>query len=261
MSNEQPEVAASASEDDGRVSRAEAARDALRMVRRRGDGVLCTISRKVAGWPFGSAAPYALDARGEPLLLISALAEHTRNIKADDRVSLFVQEQPAGGDVQAHGRVTLMGRAHRVHEAEAEDGWARYLARVPSAATYGGAHDFSLYGISLEQVRYIGGFGRIFWLDAEQLRLDPAADPLAAGATGILAHMNHDHADTLVLYCRAFRGLEVERATMVGIDQFGFDVQHPGGRIRFDFEEPATPATIRGVLVDLAKRARAKLAP
>jgi putative heme iron utilization protein len=110
--------------------------------------------------------------------------------------------------------------------------------------------------------RYIGGFGRIFWLEPQELRLDPESDPLAAGARGIIDHMNEDHADALKLYCSAFKSVRPARAVMVGVDQWGFDVEctSPDVRLRFDFDAPATMESIRPIVVDLVKRARALLA-
>jgi putative heme iron utilization protein len=171
---------------------------------------------------------------------------------------MLVQEHAPDGDTQAHGRLTLLGRAERVASEELPDARARYLARVPSAASYSEAHDFLFYRVSVEHVRYIGGFGKIFWLDHERFALDPVRDPLAKNASRIIEHMNEDHADALKLYCRAFKKLDPERATMVGVDQWGFDVEciSPKVRLRFDFEEAATEETIRPVVVAMVRTAR-----
>lgn len=249
-------------EESQEITRRAAALGAQQLLRRNRNGVLSTASKKYGGWPFGSVAPFALDARGEPLLFISTIAEHTRNLRHDPRVSLLVQDEARDGDQQAEGRITLLGRAELVPEALVADARARYLARVPTAAGYQSAHDFHFYGIQLEHIRYIGGFGRIFWLEPQELRLDPESDPLAAGARGIIDHMNEDHADALKLYCSAFKSVRPARAVMVGVDQWGFDVEctSPDVRLRFDFDAPATMESIRPIVVDLVKRARALLA-
>jgi putative heme iron utilization protein len=238
----------------------DAAMEAGRLLRSRSEGVLSTISKRVTGWPFGSVAPYALNARGEPLLFISTIAEHTKNIDADARASLLVQEIQAG-DVQAHGRLTVMGRASRVDAEEIEDARARYLSRVPTAAGHSDAHDFLFYRLSLDHLRFIGGFGRIHWLEPKHLLLDPARDPLAESARSIVEHMNGDHADAIALYCRAFKTFSPTAARMVSIDQFGFDVScsDPDQRVRFDFDVPATPDNVRSLMVDLVRRARSTL--
>lgn len=232
--------------------------DASALVRQGKNGVLCTISKRIAGWPFGSIAPYALDAHGCPVVFISTIAEHTKNIDADDRVSLLVQEDAGSGNTQAHGRLTLVGRASRVTGDDVPDVRARYLSRFPSAASYADAHDFYFYRIRLEQARYIGGFGKIFWLEADKMTLDPAKDPLAGAAKGIIDHMNQDHTEALSLYCHAFKNVKPGSAKMVGVDQFGFDVQcaAPDVRLRFDFDKPALPNTIRPIVVEMVTRAR-----
>jgi heme iron utilization protein len=248
-------------EDDGRITKEEAVLEAFSLLRRAPFGVLSTISKSVQGWPFGSVVPYAVDRRGAPLILIASIAEHTKNVLADDRVSLLVHDSAGDGDVQAQGRVTVLARARPVEEAELKDARARYLARVPSASDYFDTHDFRFFRLEPVRVRFIGGFGQIFWLDAASFAIDPAADPLAPRAKGIIDHMNEDHADTLITCCKAFSGFEPKKATMVGVDQFGLDVEceDPAERVRFDFESPATPENVRAIVVDLVRRARSKL--
>lgn len=250
-------------EDQQTISKQRAITDAKALLHRAQFGVLSTISTHVPGWPFGSIVPYAVDREGAPIILIASIAQHTKNIVADDRVSLLVHDRAqAGEDVQANGRLTLMGRAVDVASDDLEDTRARYLARVPDAAGYFATHDFSFRRITVEHARFIGGFGRIFWLDPESVGEVPSADPLAEGAEGIVDHMNEDHADALLLYCRAFKGVSPEAATMVGVDQWGFDVrcQGPDVRLRFDFDEPATMDTIRPIVVKMVKDARQQLA-
>jgi putative heme iron utilization protein len=130
-------------------------------------GVLATLSARHAGWPFASLAPFALDARGEPLLVLSNLAEHTRNLRADARASLFVQD----GQGQAGARLTLLGEVAELGAAdELEDGRRRYLERHPEAARYfDELADFHLYVLHLKAARFIAGFGDMGWLEAADL--------------------------------------------------------------------------------------------
>ncbi len=259
--SEEP-IAPEEREDQQSISKARALDDAHRLLHVARYGVLGTISKRIPGWPFSSIVPYAVDDHGHPIILIASIAQHTKNIAADDRVSLLVHDTaPDDEDVQAYGRLTLMGRAVVVDDADA-DARARYLARVPDAAGYFKTHDFSFRRIVVEHARFIGGFGRIFWLAAEELALDPAADPLADGAKGIVDHMNDDHADALALYCRAFKGVTPDGVEMVGVDQWGFDVQctEPDVRLRFDFDEPVTMETIRPTVVAMVQEARRRLA-
>jgi heme oxygenase (biliverdin-IX-beta and delta-forming) len=228
---------------------------ARKLVREQRLGALATISLHRPGWPFGSIAPYALTARGEPILLMSSLAQHTKNALADPRASLLVQEQGAGDDPQAFGRVTILGRISRASdEPEAR---ARYFSRHPKAARTAAGHDFHYYVLSIEEARFIGGFGEIHWLAAEALLIDPAQDPLRPHQAAICKHMNDDHAEALSLYCRHFRGLSGENARMIGIDSYGFDVAQKAELLRFDFAQPlSTPEDARKALVAMVKAAR-----
>jgi heme iron utilization protein len=237
---------------------------ARKLVREERQGALATLSLHKPGWPFGSIAPYALNARGEPILLMSGLAQHTKNALADPRASLLIQERSAGDDPQAAGRVTILGRIAKA--ADDRDLRARYLARHPYAARTASGHDFRFYVLSIEEARFIGGFGEIHWLAADALLIDPLQDPLLPHKAAILGHMNADHAEALKLYCRHFRGLSGEGARMTSVDAFGFEVELKGERegdlkgelLRFDFAQPlSTPDEVRRALVAMVKAARA----
>lgn len=132
-------------------------------------GVLSTLSVKHEGWPFGSATPYALTANGEPLIFVSSLAEHTRNMMNDPRVSLFIQDTATNANPQAIARATLLGLVEAVHENELEDAAKLYLQRFPEAAQNFQLGDFHLLKIVVQNVRYIGGFGEMFWIQGESL--------------------------------------------------------------------------------------------
>jgi len=218
-------------------------------------GVLATLSLEVPGYPFGSITPYALDTGGTPLLLISAIAQHTKNILADPRVSLTVHDATAA-DPQAGARLTWVGDA-AVVPAQETAAHARYRAYFPHTADYSQTHDFALYRIQLKRARFIGGFGRIYWLEPEELRL---ANPFAATEAGIVEHMNKDHAHNLAAYCKAFKDITPTEVVMQGIDADGFDVLADGSHLRFTFDQPiATPEEARMAMVKLAKAARAVL--
>ncbi len=225
--------------------------EARKFVRGQQSGVLSTISRRVEGYPFGSVAPFILDHLGRPVILISTLAEHTKNIDADPRVSLIVQ--PFTQDMQVAGRVTVLGRAARLPE---KDGLGpRYLRYFPPAEGYFAMHDFSFYRIEPVRIRYIGGFGKIHWVEPEHY-LFPEG-PLAEAETDILAHMNADHVHNLKAYCRHVHGLETETVAMIGIDPDGFDVNADGRLLRFDLTAPVVDAQqARAALVALAQECR-----
>ncbi|HEY4394879.1 MAG TPA: pyridoxamine 5'-phosphate oxidase family protein [Polyangia bacterium] len=127
-------------------------------------GLLSTISVRRAGTPYGSVTPYALSAAGAPLLLLSGLAAHTHNLRADPRASLFVGDHSAAADPQAGARLSLMGRALPLPAGDEPDARARYLARWPNAAQTLGLGDFSFWRFETEEARFIAGFGEIRWL-------------------------------------------------------------------------------------------------
>jgi hypothetical protein len=237
---------------------AAAARSLLRAERQ---GALATLSLHKKGWPFGSIAPYALSVRGESILLLSALAQHTKNALADSRASLLVQDSAGlapGADPQAHARVTLLGRVAAVEEAEADDVRARYLARHPQAGRTARGHDFRFYVLSIEEARFIGGFGEICWVPGPSMVIEPSTDPLRPHRERICQHMNDDHGDALALFCKRMRGLSGDAARMVGVDAFGFDVlQGPADareRVRFEFARPLyTPDEVRRAMIELVK--------
>lgn len=225
--------------------------EARRFVRAQHAGVLSTLSKRLAGYPFGSVAPFVTDHSGCPILLISSLAEHTRNLDADPRCSLIVQ--PFSPDMQSTGRVTIIGNASRLTDKDALG--PRYLRFHPQAQAYFAMHDFSFYRIEPVRVRWIGGFGKIHWVEAADYLL--AEGPLASQETDILAHMNADHGPNLLAYCRHVHGVEAKTAEMIGIDPDGFDVRADGRVWRFAFPGPiADVQQARQALVELAKASR-----
>ncbi len=256
-----PEPSSDDRPENQRVGREQATADAKTLLRRRRDGVLGTLSAKAEGAPFGSVAPYALDRTGAPLIYIAGIAEHTRNLRADPRASLLVFDPPVGEeDIQTHARICVMGVAAPVPDDEKADAWARYAARLPAAAGYRRTHDFSLWRISTTRIRWIGGFGEIFWLHAEDFIIDPAQDVLQETARGTIDHMNEDHRDAIEDFFEAGWGHRPAEARMVGVDAFGMDFDSAEGRLRVDFETPVTLDSLRPEVIATLKRHRARIA-
>src|SRR5579883_2033407 len=170
-------------------------RAARRLFHEESFGVLSTLSLDVPGYPFGSITPYCADDAGRPVIYISGIAQHTRNIKADPRVSLTVVESDASSDdVQSRGRLTVIGNAVSVPDAEGRAG-DRYFRHFPESRQYQHTHDFAFYRIDPVGLRFIGGFGQIHWLEpAEFLRPNPFS---GVQESRILDHMNTDHAAAL----------------------------------------------------------------
>lgn len=228
------------------------ARAARQMLRAHRYGALSTLSEKFNGHPFGSIMFYLVDHDGSLLILVSTLAEHTKNIRHDARVSLITHNQN-DLNIQSQGRVTVVGVAQSAENNPRIA--ARYLRHFPEAESYLAMSDFSFYRILPRTLRYIGGFGKIHWVSAISYLVPPY--PLIAQEDDVIAHMNVDHRDTLRRYCQHFHQCEAVDVEMLGIDCDGFDVCADGGNLRFDFEEMVLDAQqARHALVEMAKRTR-----
>jgi putative heme iron utilization protein len=208
-------------------------------------GALSTIAADPAGYPYGSVATYGLDDAGNPVFFVSLMAEHTQNAIRDPRASLLVTEPvPAGADPLASGRATLMGLLSAVDDAGRPAAQERYLAANPAAEYYIDFGDFAFYRLDVESIRYVGGYGRMSWVDAGRYAV-AEPDPLAGAAAGIIGHMNADHAAAQVLYCRHLAGRpDTIEATMSAVDRYGFEMVavSPVGRaaVRLGFPEPCS---------------------
>ena len=224
---------------------------------------LCTVAREPFGYPYGSLVTVAFDGAGAPLMLLSRLAEHTQNLDDRKEASLLVAE-PLGShsEALALGRVTLIGLCARVPAGEVAAARATFLAVQPRAAYYVDFDDFAFYRLAPSALRYVGGFGRMSWVSADEYAT-AEPDPLVASAPGILSHMNEDHGAALVAYATGLLGVvDATAATMTAVDRYGFDlsITTPRGpkaaRLAFD-DALTTSNEVRTAMVALAKRARA----
>ncbi|MFW3899357.1 HugZ family protein [Pseudomonas bharatica] len=228
---------------------ANVARPARELLLKEYRGVLSTHSKSMPGFPFGSVVPYCLDAEGNPLILISRIAQHTHNLQKDPKCSLLVGERGAE-DVQAVGRLTVLAEARKLEQAEAIEAAAeRYYRYFPESRNYHSAHDFDFWVLQPVRHRYIGGFGAIHWID--QLTL---ANPFAGKVeAGMVEHMNSDHAKAIAHYV-ALSGLpDSVPAQLAGIDSEGVHLRIGQALYWLAFPEPCnTPTQVREALVLLA---------
>ncbi|MBI2903040.1 MAG: DUF2470 domain-containing protein [Candidatus Methylomirabilis oxyfera] len=228
-------------------------------------GTLSTLSRKHPAHPFGSVMPYAIDARGRPLFLISTMAMHTQNLQADPRASLLVTQPNWAGDPLAAGRVTLMGEARPLSGADATLARQTYLGRHSNAVYWVDFGDFGFYRLEITDVYFVGGFAAMDWVSADEY-LAARHDPLADAAAGIIEHMNHDHADALVTFARVLAGTESDEAVMISVDRLGFKLRLKSGarlssaRIPFP-REVTTTEQCRAVLIEMLSDARQRTSP
>jgi heme iron utilization protein len=234
----------------------EAAAAARRLVRTALKASLATLDRET-GHPYPSLVLVATEPDGSPILLLSRLALHTRNLEADGRAAILFDGTDGLGDPLAGGRVTVSGE---VHPTDSPTAMRRFVARHASAQGYSTFPDFAAYTLSMAKGHFIGGFGRIVSLDAAALTtpVDGAAELIRA-EPDIIEHMNSDHADAVALYATRLAGCEPGAWRMVGIDPGGCDLLHRTNVARIDFPEPVhTPGQARAALVALAKEARSR---
>ncbi len=235
---------------DDRSSPATAGRHLLRSVP---IGALATVMRETDGAPYASLAPMATDHDGCPILLISDLADHTKNAKLDERVSLLLNGSEGHEDPLAGARLTLQGRLSRPENPELR---RRYLARHPAAALYADFGDFGFYRLLVEKAHLVAGFGRIHWIEGAALLIEPPAE-LAASDADITAHMNDDHQDAIQLYANTLLGLEGDDWIMTGVDAEGVDLRRKERVARLRFDGMVNTSTdVRKELVSLVNKAR-----
>ena len=227
---------------------------AKRLMREARSGALATLMAG-SGDPYCSLVNVASAADGAPLLLISRLALHTKNILADPRVSLMLDERKEGDPLEG-ARIMLMGRAAKTDSAAAR---RRYLARQPEAEAFAGFGDFAFYEVEIKAAHLVAGFGRIVDLKPADILLDLAgAETLLAAEPDVIAHMNADHADACRLYATKLLGAPDGDWRCAGCDPEGMELQNGRTALRLPFPQRVdTPGVLRTVLKQLADRARA----
>jgi putative heme iron utilization protein len=227
------------------------------LLRRRRQGALATLIAGTGG-PYCSLVNLASHPDGTPILLISRLAVHTRNILTDPRVSLMLDER-APGDPLEGARIMLQGRAEPVGKEELELVRQRYLAAHPSAEGFVDFADFCFFRIMPSGVHLVAGFGRILDLKPEQFLTDIGdSKDLIEAEAGAVEHMNTDHREALNLYATKLLGGTTGDWRCTSIDPDGIDLQQGEATLRLDFPERVTTASeLRRMLVKLAELARA----
>lgn len=218
-----------------------------RLVRQARTGTLATINRD-GGIPYASLVNVATDVDGRPLILVSRLAWHTRNLEADTRASLLVASLPGKGDALTGARVTVMGRFVEAGDARLR---RRYLARHPEAAMYVDFPDFGLWLMEAGTVHAVAGFGRIETLPANEV-FPPSAAIMEIEESALL-HMNLDHRDAVQRYAASISGEDKGEWRMAAIDPDGFDLTDGSRSLRLAFPAPVSDAeSLRAAFVTLS---------
>ena len=193
------------------------------------DAALATDSAAMLGYPFATAVPFATDAHHRPLLLISKLAEHTRNLAADSKASFLVARALGEGET---ARVSLVGEVLPIDaDARLVD---RYLRYHPEAERFLQFGDFRFHRFEPNRILVVGGFAQAGWLDARQL-LDAPQLPL-----GLEAELLDAAKPNLP-----------EGVALLGLDAYGADVVAGGIRRRLTFT--AAPVVGDALLANLAR--------
>jgi heme iron utilization protein len=228
------------------------------LLRRSRQGALATLVPG-SGDPYCSLVNVASHPDGSPILLISRLALHTRNILGDSRVSLMLDERAAGDPLEG-SRIMLAGRAEEAGGDPIALLRRRYLNAHPSAEAFVNFKDFAFFRIHPTGAHLVAGFGRIVDLKPEQFLTDMAgAEALLEAESGAVEHMNADHRDAMNLYATKLLGAEAAGWTCTGCDPDGMDMQAGTATLRLDFPERVTSGTeLRKMLVRLAGEARGK---
>ena len=234
------------------------ARLARSLLRRRREGALATLMAG-SGDPYCSLVNVASHADGSPILLISRLAVHTKNILSDSRVSLMLDERGKGDPLEG-ARIMLQGRAEEVAAPELEGVRRRYLNAHPSAEAFVDFKDFSLFRIRASGTHLVAGFGRIVDLKPQQFLTEISDAPaLLEAEQSAIDHMNADHRDAINLYATRLLGAEPADWRCTGCDPDGLYLQAGAQTLRLDFAQRVTnPGELRKVLVSLADEARTK---
>jgi putative heme iron utilization protein len=222
-------------------------------------GAIGTLSE--AGTPFTSLVTVATAVDGSPLLLLSRLAVHTRNLDRDGRCSLLlVAPGGEGGDPLAGARLTVEGTAARIAPDTADCAHARgrFLARHPAAEGYAFFTDFGMFRIAVEKAHLVAGFGRIHTISGADLLAGPdLALAFADAEPSIVAHMNEDHADAVALYAARLLGQPEGAWKVVAADPDGLDLACGDRVARLPFRERQTAVMrVRGELKALSEAAR-----
>ena len=227
---------------------------AKKLLREGRSGALATLLAG-SGDPYCSLVNVATAVDGAPLLLLSKLALHTKNLLADARVSLMLDERKEGDPLEG-ARVMLMGTCAK--DSDRLSGPA-YLRRHPEAEMFANFADFGFYRMDIARAHLVAGFGRIVDLKPQDVRTDISdAGALVESEVDAIAHMNADHADACRLYATRLLGASDGDWRCVGIDPEGLELQKGRTALRLPFPQRVTgPGPLRALLKQLADQARA----
>lgn len=214
-------------------------------------GILSTMSEELEGYPFGSIVPFVQSLNGNLVFLISSIAQHTKNIFGNSKCCLTVFDQTSD-DKQAAARVSVVGDGEIVPEEFHEIEKARYFSFFPDHQRYLETHDFNFVWLSPVRVRFIGGFGKIFWIEKEQW--SSKRPEWEENSSEIISHMNDDHKNSLIDMAKSLLDSDDKNVSLVSIDQDGFHLRVKEDISYLKFSKPClSNDEIRQEFIKLAK--------
>ena len=217
--------------------------------------ILSTISKKYEGYPFGSFVTYVSGWDRTIFLYLSDLADHTKNLKKNHKSCITILKKNESGDVQNSARLTLIGDLKKVPLKIYEACKDRFHNFFPESSVYEQMHDFNFYQISITQSRWIGGFGKISWLDPKNWK-NVSVDWFD-GEKNMINHMNEDHSNTIQSALHAEHGIKDKEAVMIGLSIDGYYIRSKGNIFFINFDYPVcTSKEYRNVLIELSKKYR-----
>tara|TARA_B100000073_G_scaffold286078_1_gene247752 strand:+ start:4361 stop:5092 length:732 start_codon:yes stop_codon:yes gene_type:complete len=230
-------------------------RDAVKFYRSDRAAILSTISKTHKGYPFGSFVTYTTGWDRTIFLYLSDLADHTKNLKNDRKSCITILKKNTEGDIQNSARLTLIGDLEIVSDNINKRCKDRFHKIFPESKAYAQMHDFNFYQITVNQARWIGGFGKISWLDTKNWSRLPIE--WYNNEQSMIDHMNEDHANTIKSALHAQHGVEDHDAIMIALSIDGYYIRSKNDLFFINFDCPVFSSTdYRNMLIDLSKKYR-----
>jgi len=224
------------------------------LLKRQNYGLLSTHSSEISGFPFGSIVPYTFDEEGHLFILVSTIAEHTKNIMLNPKVSITVMEG-FGGNLLNYSRVCYLGTSKQLLSLDTpiKKRFQRYYPHLEGFHQEG---PFSFYRIELTIIRLVGGFGKVSWIEPDDFLLD---NPFIQDEGTLIDTFNKENKDILVTLCRHHKNLDITDPSILhlaGFDKEGFDMIAGETKLRFQFQnQVASLEDAKTSLIAMSKQA------
>ena len=247
-------------------------------------GTLCTISSHsdLENYPYGSIVPFAISNDGMPYILVAEIAAHTKNLLTNPKSCLFISHPNPKGDPQSNWRASIFGEFQRVitpsraenfseedlqkciqiSEEKEEEMLIRYCQRVENARSYLKTHNFYFWKMGgIEKVRYIAGFGKICWINGQDVVSEISDKEIEEVKQDSIEHMNEDHEDAMITICEGIHGFKPKSVNMIDLDSGGIMMKttEPNKSIYTSFGKRIKSDELRAEIIKLVKKARKSL--